>query len=142
MTDVVDRATRSRMMSGIRGKDTKPEITVRKYLHASGFRYRVAPSYLPGRPDIVLPKYRLVILVHGCFWHRHPGCRYAATPSSNQQFWQAKFTDNIARDRRVVRDLEALGWRVTVVWGCSIGSAPLKRLAKEIRHRKEYGTSE
>lgn len=103
MADVVDRATRRRMMSGIRGRDTKPEITDRKYLHAAGMRFRLAPKNLPGKPDIVLPKYRIVVFVHGCFWHRHEGCKYAATPKTNLQFRQKKFEANTARDKLVRR---------------------------------------
>lgn len=142
MTDVVDRATRSRMMSGIRGRDTKPEVMVRKYLHRRGFRYRIASNKLPGRPDIVLPKYRTAIFVHGCFWHRHPGCRYAAMPSTRKQFWQDKFRQNVARDKRVIRELEELGWRVVVVWECSIGTATLNELAEEITHGTKNGAPE
>lgn len=133
MTDVVDPATRSRMMSGIRGRDTKPEMTVRKYLHANGLRYRIAPKSLPGKPDIVLPKYRTVVFVHGCFWHRHEGCRYAATPASNPDFWQSKFKENIARDERVRRMLVEAGWRVLVVWECEVTTRKLRWLLKSIR---------
>ena len=99
MTDVVDRATRSRMMSGIRGRDTKPEKQVRSFLHRAGLRFRLHAS-LPGKPDLVFPKHGAVVFVHGCFWHRHAGCRYATTPSSNVDFWQAKFDANVARDKR------------------------------------------
>lgn len=139
MTDVVDRATRSRMMSGIGGRDTKPEISVRKFLHARGFRYRIAPNNLPGRPDVVLPKYRTAIFVHGCFWHRHPGCKYATTPASRKQFWQAKFRENVARDERVVRELETLNWRVLIVWECSICTTTLNKLVAEITKGKQNG---
>ncbi|MGB5852986.1 MAG: DNA mismatch endonuclease Vsr [Rhodanobacter sp.] len=133
MTDIVDRATRSRMMSGIRGRDTKPEIIVRKYLHARGFRYRIALKDLPGKPDIVLPKHRTVVFVHGCFWHRHPGCRYAATPSSNRDFWQTKFKQNLARDARAQTQLEKHGWKVLIVWECEVSTERLQLLASEIR---------
>ena len=118
MTDVVDRSTRSRMMSSIRGKETRPEISVRRYLSGAGLRFRLHDKRLPGTPDIVLPSCRSVVLVHGCFWHRHPGCRLAATPSSNVEFWQHKFAANVARDTRKAKEIEALGWAVLVVWEC------------------------
>jgi len=133
--DVVDSATRSRMMSGIRSKDTKPEMTVRKYLHAKGFRYRLHTRDLPGSPDLVLPKYRTAIFVHGCFWHRHPGCRYTTTPASNVERWAQKFKANTERDARKQAALEEAGWRVIVVWECELrgaGEARLDRLRDEI----------
>lgn len=132
MTDVVDRATRSRMMSGIRGRDTKPEKLVRSYLHRTGLRFRLHTA-LPGKPDLVLPKHRAVVFVHGCFWHRHGGCRYATTPSSNAAFWQDKFDANERRDRRVARELKAGGWRVYVVWACAITESRIQSLARKIR---------
>ncbi|MGB6145425.1 MAG: very short patch repair endonuclease [Rhodanobacter sp.] len=135
MTDIVDRATRSRMMSGIRGRDTKPEVIVRKYLHAQGLRYRIAPKNLPGKPDIVLPKYRTVVFVHGCFWHRHRGCKYAATPSSNIEFWSRKFAINVERDKEVRRILRKAGWQVLVVWGCQLESARLLAVRAKITRR-------
>lgn len=133
MTDVVDRATRSRMMAGIRGRDTKPELVVRKYLHKLGFRYRITPRDLPGHPDIVLPKYRTAVFVHGCFWHRHDNCRFAAVPSTNREFWQAKFKANVARDKRVSDQLESAGWRVIIVWECQVTPARLQLLTEELR---------
>lgn len=120
MPDVVDKATRSRMMSGIRGRDTKPEMQLRKSLHALGFRYRLQSRKLPGRPDLVLPKYRAVVFVHGCFWHRHPGCRYTTTPSTNAAFWGPKFADTMVRDERNHALLRTAGWRVAVVWECAL----------------------
>lgn len=120
MTDVVDSKTRSRMMGAIGAKDTKPELQVRRWLHASGFRFRLHARELDGRPDIVLRKYRALIFVHGCFWHRHPRCRYATVPSSRQDFWQAKFEDNVARDRRNHLRLLEAGWRVATVWECAL----------------------
>lgn len=118
--DVVDRATRSRMMAGIGGKNTKPELSVRRALHAAGLRFRLHRRDLPGRPDIVLPRHRAAVLVHGCFWHRHPGCRYATTPATNREFWQAKFKGNVERDKRQLRELQLMGWRTFVVWECQI----------------------
>lgn len=133
MTDVVNRATRSRMMSGIRGRDTKPEMVVRKYLHAAGLRFRLAPKNLSGKPDIVLPKYRTVVFVHGCFWHRHERCRYATTPATNVDFWLNKFKANIARDKRTYDLLTEAGWRVLVIWECETTTLKLQRLVKLIR---------
>ena len=98
MVDVVDKATRSRMMSGIQGKNTKPELLVRKYLHGRGLRFRLHARELPGKPDLVFPKYKAVVFVHGCFWHRHAGCKYATTPGSREQFWTNKLSENVARD--------------------------------------------
>lgn len=120
MSDIVDAQTRSRMMAGIRGKDTGPELALRKSLHARGFRYRLHARGLPGRPDIVMPKHRAVIFVHGCFWHRHAHCRFATTPLTRAGFWEAKFDANVARDERVRTKLLAAGWRVAVVWECAL----------------------
>ena len=107
-------------MAGIRGKDTKPERLLRSALHAQGMRYRLHVRELPGRPDIVLPRYRTVILVHGCFWHRHSGCRFAAMPETRQEFWVEKFAATVARDKRNVEALSLAGWRVAIVWECAI----------------------
>lgn len=107
-------------MARIRGKGTKPEVTLRKALFARGFRYRVNVKTLPGKPDIVLPRYKTVIFVHGCFWHGHPGCKYAYTPKSNTEFWVNKISGNQERDAVVKRKLEKSGWKVIVVWECEI----------------------
>ena len=120
MTDIVDSQTRSRMMSGIRGKNTKPELALRRSLHALGFRYRLHAKGIPGRPDIVMPKYRAVIFVHGCFWHRHAGCRYATVPATRPEFWAAKFHANVVRDAAVQSALREAGWRVGTVWECAL----------------------
>ena len=133
MADIVDRATRSRMMSGIGAIDTRPEMAVRSYLHRAGLRFRLHRPDLPGRPDIVLPRWRSVLFVHGCFWHRHPGCRFAYTPKSNVRFWHKKFEGNVARDRRNVAQLRAVGWRVHTIWGCQIKERALERLVRVIR---------
>ena len=109
-------------MAGIKGRHTKPEIVVRKALHAAGFRFRLHDRRLPGRPDIVLPKWHAVVQVHGCFWHRHPGCRFATTPASNKAFWFAKFEENSRRDQHNVSELRSLGWRVALVWECALKS--------------------
>lgn len=120
MTDIVDQQTRSRMMSEIRGKNTKPELSLRRALHARGFRFRLHSSKVHGRPDLVLPKHGAVVFVHGCFWHRHEGCRYTTTPSTRPEFWQAKFEANVARDLAVRRALLEDGWRVATVWECAL----------------------
>ena len=105
-------------MSRIRGKDTAPELIVRSLLHRLGYRFRLHRRDLPGHPDIVLPKYRAVIFVHGCYWHRHKGCRFAYTPKTRTDFWQRKFDENIERDRKAVKTLRQAGWRVLIVWEC------------------------
>ncbi len=121
MADVVDPATRSRMMSGIRGKNTKPELLIRKALHARGFRYRLHCD-LPGKPDICLPKHRAVIFVHGCFWHGH-GCHLFKWPSTRPEFWRAKIERNCEVDRAAEERLAAAGWRVATIWECAIKGA-------------------
>ena len=118
MTDKLSKERRSWNMSRIKGRDTSPERTVRSVLHRLGFRFRLHGKKLPGRPDVVLTRHGVVILVHGCFWHRHPRCQFAYKPKSNVEFWLRKFDENIARDRRVAVDLHALGWRVITVWEC------------------------
>lgn len=118
MADIVDRATRSRMMSGIRGKNTKPEVEIRKALFAEGFRYRLHVATLPGKPDIVLARHHAVILVHGCFWHGHD-CALFKMPASNRDFWLRKICRNRENDERVVADLLSLGWRVLTIWECA-----------------------
>ena len=120
MADIVDRATRSRMMAGIREKNTRPELRLRRGLHARGFRYRLQVKELRGRPDLVLPKYLAVILVHGCFWHRHQDCKYTTTPGTRPEFWQRKFQANVRRDALVLEELGRAGWRVCVVWECAL----------------------
>lgn len=114
---------RSRNMRAVGRADTKPELKVRSALHRAGYRFRLQCGVLPGRPDIVLPKHRLAIFVHGCFWHRHEGCRRASTPKTRTEFWERKFAENVARDLRCQRLLRELGWRVLVLWECEIGSA-------------------
>lgn len=118
MADVVDKVTRSRMMSGIRGKDTKPEILIRKGLFAKGFRFRLHSRKLPGKPDIVFPRYKAAILVHGCFWHGHR-CPLFKWPSSNSEFWRKKIDRNREVDKAAIKALSGLGWRVLTVWECA-----------------------
>jgi DNA mismatch endonuclease (patch repair protein) len=138
MADKLTPAQRSRCMSRIRGKDTKPEILVRKGLHAHGFRFRLQDRKLPGRPDIVLPKYGVAIMVNGCFWHGHKGCRYATRPKSNTGYWEPKIARNRHRDEVTSAHLEALGWHVITIWECELRisgalQARLAALADEIR---------
>lgn len=118
MGDVLSPEQRRRNMSRIRGRDTGPERIVRSMLHRMGYRFRLHRRDLPGRPDIVLPRLRSVIFVHGCFWHRHKGCRYATTPKTRAEFWQKKFKENVERDRRNVVALREDDWRVLCVWEC------------------------
>lgn len=120
MTDVVSQAVRSRMMSSIRGRNTRPEMAIRRYLHRCGFRYRLHDRSLPGSPDLVFPRYRTVIFVHGCFWHRHAGCRLATTPASNAEFWLQKLSANAERDQQNLQKLLREGWQVIVIWECGI----------------------
>jgi DNA mismatch endonuclease (patch repair protein) len=132
MVDVVDKETRSRMMSGIRGRNTKPELQVRKALHAKGFRFRLHVRKLPGTPDLVFPKYRTVVFVHGCFWHRHEHCKFAATPKTNSDFWEKKLSANRDRDIKKIAQLQSLGWRVLTIWECEMDEIHLTKLAQAI----------
>ena len=135
--DVHDKMTRSYNMSRIKGKDTKPEILVRKYLFSKGFRYRINDKRLPGTPDIVLPKYKTVIFVNGCFWHGHEECKYFVWPKSNEEFWKKKITDNIKRDNNNYKKLEESGWNIIVVWECEIrhgdANSALENLSEKIK---------
>lgn len=119
MVDVVDPATRSRMMSGIRAKNTRPELFLRKGLHALGFRYRLHVKDIPGKPDLVFPKYNALIQIHGCFWHGH-GCNYCKPPATNPKFWQNKITENQLRDKRNLDKQIEAGWRCLIVWECAV----------------------
>jgi DNA mismatch endonuclease (patch repair protein) len=114
------------MMAGIRGADTLPEMIVRRFLHSKGFRYRLHVRSLPGSPDLVLPKYRLVIFVHGCFWHRHAGCPFATIPDKNHEDWEKKFNQNVNRDNRTLTLLSEKGWRVIVIWECGLRNTELR----------------
>jgi DNA mismatch endonuclease (patch repair protein) len=129
MVDSLSRKHRSWNMSRIRSRDTGPELLVRSALHRAGYRFRLHSKDLPGRPDIVLPKYHTVVFVHGCFWHRHKGCRFAYTPKSRVAFWNDKFASNIERDRRNSEALRKLGWRVLTVWECQ-ATSPERWLSK------------
>jgi DNA mismatch endonuclease, patch repair protein len=120
--DIFSKKKRSRIMASISGKETKPEIAVRSYLFKQGFRFRKNVASLPGKPDIVLPKYLTVVLIHGCFWHGHKNCKKAALPTSNTSFWQTKIAANVARDKKVDKALKALNWRVITVWQCQLAN--------------------
>lgn len=138
MVDFLSPAARSERMSRIRSSNTSPEIALRKALHALGLRFRLHRKDLPGKPDIILPRYKTAVFVHGCFWHRHAGCKIATTPKSNTQFWVEKFDRNVARDNRSRALLEARGWKVIVVWECELGSTrkaaeAAQRVAHDIR---------
>ena len=137
MADVHDVDTRSYNMSQIRSKNTKPEEIVRKFLFSKGFRYRKNDKKLPGKPDIVLPKYKTIIMVNGCFWHKHEGCKYFVWPKNNAEFWKEKINRNIERDYINQLELRNLGWKVIIVWECELKKAVreerLERLIEEIR---------
>lgn len=140
MTDIVDRATRSRMMSRIGQSDTAPEIIVRSHLHHAGLRFRIHVRRLPGTPDIVLPKWRVALFVHGCFWHRHRNCRFAYTPKSNRRFWLRKFAANVARDAEKTALLRRAGWRVLTIWECQLTPARLNKLVTSIVRQPSTST--
>jgi len=141
MADVHSPAQRSFNMSRIRGKDTKPEKVLRSLLHRAGLRFRKHVAKLPGKPDIVLPRHKAVVLVHGCYWHRHPGCRFSTTPASNSAFWLEKFAKTVQRDSKAQEALKALGWRVFIVWECEIKTGPESagsRLLSALKQRNEH----
>ena len=125
MADIVDVQRRSELMAGIRGKDTGPELAVRRIAHGMGLRFRLHSKNLPGRPDVVFPRHRLAVFVHGCFWHQHQDCRFARPPKSRVSFWKKKLADNVARDKRNIAALRGLGWRVLVIWECEVGKRRL-----------------
>jgi len=132
MADTVSPDVRSRMMAGIRGRNTRPEMLLRRALHARGFRYRLHDRRLPGTPDLVFRRYRAVCFVHGCFWHRHEGCRYTTTPTTRTDFWQAKFDANMMRDQRDRRALLDAGWRIATVWECTLKNGGEAGVASEL----------
>ncbi len=135
MVDKLTKEHRSWNMSRIRGRNTKPEYIVRSILHRMGYRFTVnGPKNrkLPGKPDIVLPKYKTVIFVHGCFWHRHKGCRKTTTPSTRKEFWKQKFASNVKRDRRNIQGLKKKGWQVIVIWECELEHDPIGAVVRKI----------
>lgn len=123
MTDIVDIKTRSRMMASIKSKNTKPEILIRRFLHSEGFRFRLHDKKIHGKPDIVLPKYKLIIFVHGCFWHRHKMCNLATNPKQNEEKWQKKFASNEMRDQLHIQKLKDQNWRILILWECGLKSS-------------------
>ena len=130
-------------MASIRGSNTSPERAIRVLLHSLGYRFRLHRKDLPGRPDIVLPRHQLAILVHGCFWHQHTGCRYATVPQSNKKFWREKLRGNVQRDSRVLENLSVLGWRTLVIWECNLKSESTKqrltqRLDRAVKSRARH----
>ena len=138
--DTVDAVTRSRIMRAVRRRDTVPEVRLRHALHRMGLRYRLHVRSLPGSPDIVFATPRVVVFVHGCYWHRHEGCRLASTPKSNADFWRVKFRDNVVRDRRIVEQLESDGWVVLVAWQCEVqasADAVAKRIFSAVAKRRK-----
>src|SRR5260370_31072833 len=126
MTDVHDKATRSYNMSRIKAKNTKPEMLVRKFLHVQGFRYRLHDKKLPGKPDIVLPKYKTVIFIHGCFWHGHANCKYFVVPKTRTEWWLNKINSNIANDTKAVKALKKEGWKIINLWECNLKPRKIK----------------
>lgn len=120
MADVLSKEQRSKCMSHIRSKNTKPEVLVRRFLFAHGFRFRLHRKDLPGKPDIVLPKYRTVIFINGCFWHGHSGCKYSTIPATNREFWESKISGNIRRDKETFSRLVKSGWKVIEIWQCQL----------------------
>lgn len=132
MADVFDTAKRSRVMARVRGRDTKPEMAVRRYLHARGLRFRLHRRDLPGRPDLVFPSRRIAVFIHGCFWHQHLGCKRAKLPQTRADFWREKMKANVARDAAALAALKAAGWTALVVWECEIQPETLEALYERI----------
>ena len=141
--DIFTREKRSWIMGRIRSKNTKPEIIVRSVLHRMGFRFSIRRKDLPGHPDIVLPRYKTAVFVHGCFWHRHKGCKTSSMPKSRTSFWKKKFDNNVARDRKNQCELRKFGWKVIVLWECQVMKHPGKiaerLLDKLVLQRKDLG---
>lgn len=132
MPDVHDKVTRSYNMSRIRSTNTKPEMLVRRFLHANGFRYKIHDNKLPGKPDIVLPKYKTVILIHGCFWHGHANCKFAKFPKTNSSYWTPKIINNIAKDKKHIKSLKQDGWRIIVLWTCKLKSKTINKVFESL----------
>lgn len=132
MADVHSKATRSYNMSRIRSKDTKPEMLVRRFLHKNGFRYRLHVKNLPGKPDIVLPKYKTVIFIHGCFWHGHEGCKYYVVPKTRTEWWLNKIGTNTTNDTNAEKSLTALGWNIIKIWECELKKSTLENTFKNL----------
>lgn len=142
-TDVHSPETRSYNMSRIRGKDTKPEVKLRSLLHSEGYRFRLHDNRLPGKPDIVLPKYKAAIFVNGCFWHRHEGCRYSSMPQTRQDFWKKKFSETVLRDRKKIQQLEESGWKVFTIWECDLHKDPdsiVLKIVQDLNKEQDHET--
>lgn len=139
MSDIVSQKKRTEMMSSVKQKNTKPELLLRKMLHKHGFRFRLHDKKLPGTPDIIMPKYKTVIFVHGCFWHQHKGCRKSRRPTSNVGFWNSKLDKNIERDKTKSEALKKLGWKVLVIWECELKESEilLKNLKKKLLNERD-----
>ena len=135
MADVHTKEQRSYNMSRIKGKDTKPEMLVRRFLHANGFRYKLHDKTLPGKPDIVLPKYKTVIFIHGCFWHGHKDCKYFVVPKTRTEWWLNKINGNIANDEKAIKALKKEGWKIIMLWECDLKPAKAERSLKKLLRR-------
>ncbi|CAM2934590.1 TPA: very short patch repair endonuclease [Legionella pneumophila] len=133
MTDKITPEHRSRNMAAIKNKNTRPELEIRSYLFKNGFRYRLHRKDLPGKPDLTLTKYKTVIFINGCFWHRHTGCKLAYTPKSNIEFWEQKFHKNVENDLKKLKQLEMQGWKVIIIWECEIKNKNYHWLVNEIK---------
>jgi len=142
LSDMFSPQKRSEIMSHIRSKNTKGEILVRKYLHRLGFRFRLHDSKLPGKPDIVLPKYRCVIFIHGCFWHAHSGCKYYRDPKTNAEYWVPKIQRNVERDKQAIYELRSLGWKVEIVWECELKKDAEARLDELVQSITQSNSNE
>ncbi|MBI4687292.1 MAG: DNA mismatch endonuclease Vsr [Nitrospirae bacterium] len=132
MVDIFSKNKRSAIMAKIRGDETQPEIVVRKFLFSKGFRFRKNVKTLPGKPDIVLPKYKTVIFIHGCFWHKHKNCKKAQLPETRKEFWEKKISGNVERDKKNIRQLKKTGWQVIVLWQCRLGKKQSDRWQKSL----------
>jgi len=132
MADVHSKETRSYTMSQIKGRNTKPEMLVRKFLHAQGFRYKLHDKTLPGKPDIVLPKYKTVIFIHGCFWHGHKDCKYYIVPKTRTEWWLQKINGNIANDDKALKALKKDGWKIITIWECELKRDKLENTLKKV----------
>ena len=135
MADVHSKETRSYNMSRIKGKNTKPEILVRKFLHKNGYRYRLHVKDMPGKPDIVLPKYKTVIFVNGCFWHGHEGCKYFVVPKTRSEWWLHKINTNITNDKRATNNLQTDGWRIVTLWECELKKEHVEHTLNSLLHQ-------
>jgi len=132
MPDVHTKATRSYNMSRVKNKDTKPELLVRRFLHGQGFRYKLHDKSLPGRPDLVFPKYKTIIFIHGCFWHGHESCKYFSIPQTRTEWWLNKIDTNVRNDEKSVEALKAEGWKIVTVWGCELKPAKIRKTFKKL----------